>query len=107
MQGIKHLRSGVDSMVRLVEAAGSNIFHKSNIERWDDVCAEFAATNAAIVAATGDLIDVSFRCSICWCRRNHASAPEGFLDLEELLGLMLMSALQQAEECRGSPGLHG
>lgn len=64
MQGIKHLRSGVDSMVRLVEAAGSNIFHKSNIERWDDVCAEFAATNAAIVAATGDLIDVSFRCSI-------------------------------------------
>ncbi|BDA41784.1 probable Dynein-1-alpha heavy chain, flagellar inner arm I1 complex [Coccomyxa sp. Obi] len=58
--GIKQLRAGVESMIRLVEAAGSNIFHKANSERWEDVCAEFNATNAAIVAATGDLIDVNF-----------------------------------------------
>lgn len=62
MQGIKQLRSGVESMVRLVESAGSNIFHKANQERWKDVCEEFAATNAAILSAAGDLIDASFRC---------------------------------------------
>lgn len=60
-QGIKQLRSGVDSMVAIVEAAGFNIFLKSNSERWAAVCTEFQALDEAIVAATGDLIDASFR----------------------------------------------
>ncbi len=62
MQGIKQLRAGVESMIRLVEAPGSDFFHTANNERWEDVCTKFNATNAAIVAATGDLIDVNFRC---------------------------------------------
>lgn len=49
-------------MIRLVEAPGSDIFHKAFNEHWEDVCTEFHATNAAIVAATGDLIDINFRC---------------------------------------------
>ncbi len=49
-------------MIRLVEAPGSDFFHTANNERWEDVCTKFNATNAAIVAATGDLIDVNFRC---------------------------------------------
>jgi hypothetical protein len=48
-------------MVALVEGAGFNIFQKSNSELWGAICMDFEALNAAIVAATGELIDARFR----------------------------------------------
>lgn len=60
-QSISQLLAGVDYMTQLVEAADFNIFEKAQAERWKYMCMEFDQTNAALIAATGNLIDVTFR----------------------------------------------
>ena len=61
MQSIQQLLAGMDHMMALVEAPGFNIFDKAQADRWKYVCAEFDNTNAALIAATGNLIDITFR----------------------------------------------
>jgi hypothetical protein len=61
MQSIDQLLAGVDHMMALVEAAGFSLWDRAQAERWKYTCMEFDQTNAALIAATGNLIDVTFR----------------------------------------------
>ena len=61
VQSIQQLLAGMEHMMALVEAAAFNIFDKGQAERWRYACAEFDNTNAALIAATGNLIDITFR----------------------------------------------